>query len=375
MKRIFAIILTSAILMFLPVFVSAADKPVEMPDIKFKVNNRITMLADVPLGVSGRTLLPLRAVLVSLGVPDDVEHIKWDDKDKSVTVINGSKTIYLKAGSKTALIDNKAVTLDAAPLIYEKNNRTYIPVRFISNAVGKEVAWDGVARAVLIRDQDKYAEMKSVLDKIDLAMSNIERVRLTSKMELDMTKQDSEVNLDISIKEEIDKRAGLLYSITEMPLFGGNISFSAFYKDNMEYIRDASDSNWEKTLMSGSAFKALISEDVSLTAINDIEVMAASLEKQESQVKGEYILKGTLYSKGLAANISKRASIRNMVPESYQFEAIVDDDSNLVKKLHAEFNGKADSGSSKSAVSAVIDAEYSDYNGAFEIKTPDGLQE
>ena len=373
MKRIFAIIMTSAMLMFLPAFVFAADKTVEMPDIKFKVNNQLEKLTDVPLGISGRTLLPLRATLVSLGVPNDDEHIKWNAKENSVTVINGGKTIYLKLGSKTAYINNIAFTLDAAPLKYARNQRVYIPVRFISNAVDKEVAWDGDTRSVLIRDRERYVEMKSILDKIDIAMTNIERVRLISKMKLNITKQASKMNLDVSMKEELDKKAGLLYSITEMPLFGGNISFSAFYKDNMEYIKDASGSKWEKTLLEESDFKTLLSEDVSLAAINNIEVMAFSLEKQKSPTKGEYLLKGSLYSKGFASNLGKCAGIRNLVPESYQLEAVIDEGTNLVKKLHAEFSGKADSGSSRSDVSAVIDAEYTDYNGTFEIKTPNDL--
>ena len=370
MKRIFAIIMTFAMLMLLPVFVSAADKPVEMPDIKFKVNNQLEKLTDVPLGINGRTLLPLRAVLVSLGVPNDVEHIKWNGKENSVTVINGSKTIYLKLGSKTAYINNVAFALDAAPLIYERNQRVYIPVRFISNAVDKEVAWDGDTRSVLIRDRDKYVEMKSILDKIDIAMSNIERVRLNSKMKLNITKQASKINLDVSIKEELDKKAGLLYSVTEMPIFGGNVSFSAFYKDNMEYVKDTAGGKWEKSLMTESDFKKLISEDISLTAINNVELLAASLERQKSPAKGEYLLTGSVYSKGFASNLGKSVNIRNLVPESCQFEAVIDESTNLVKKLHAEFSGTADSGSSSSDVSAVIDVEYTDYDDAFEIQTP-----
>lgn len=375
MKRIFAIIMTSVMLVLLPAFVSAAEKPIEMPDIRFYVNNQLEKLADVPLGMNGRTLLPLRAALVSLGVPNDNEHIKWNGKDNSVTVINGGKTIFLKLGSKIAYINDTSFDLDAAPLRYERNQRVYIPVRFISNAVDKEVAWDGETRSVLIRDSDKYAEMKSILNRIDIAMSNIKRVRLDSKMKLNFTKQTSKINMAVSIKEEIDKKAGLLFSVTEMPLFGGFLSFSSFCKNNTEYIKDASSNDWEKVIMKESDFNTMLSEDVSLTTINNMQVMAVSLNKLNSPEKGEYLLKGSLYSKGFALNICEKADIRNLVPESYLFEAVIDEDTNLVRKLHSEFNGKADSGSSRCDVAAVVDVEYTDYDGAFEIKTPEGLKE
>lgn len=373
MKRILSVIIISAMLMFPPDIACAAGKPVEMPDIKFIVNNRLEKLADVPLGIGGRTLLPLRAALVCLGVPDDNEHIKWNAKKNSVTVVNGGKTIYLKLGSKTAYINGAAFVLDAAPIRYSRNRSVYIPVRFIPNAVDKEVVWDGETRSVLIRDRDKYAGMKSILGKIDTAMKNVKRVRIASKMKLDIIKQTARMKLDVSLKEELDRKAGLLYSVTEMPLFGGSVSFSAFYKDNTEYVRNGSSSKWEKTLMEEGDFKKLLSEDVSLTTVNNMDVMAASLERQKSPKKGEYLLYGSLYSKGFAATLARSAGIRDVIPESYRFEAVIDEGTYHVKRLHAEFSGKADSGSVRSNVSAAVDIEYKDYNGAFEIKTPDDL--
>lgn len=373
MKKIPVLFLAFAFLMLLPAYISASDKPVEAPDVKFIVNNRPVKLADVPLGISGRTLLPLRETLVSLGVPDDGEHIKWDAKDRSVTVVYGGSTIYLKLDSKTALVNGKTAVLDVAPIGYAPNQKVYIPVGFISNAVGKEVVWDRDTRTVLIKDRDKYAEMKSVLNKIDAAMNGIEKVRLTSRMKLNIAKQGSNINLDASLKEELDKKAGVLRSVTEMPLFGGNVSFSAFYRENAGYIKEASGGSWKKTPMKESDFKALLSEDVSLAAINSLEVMAASLERSEAGKKGEYLLTGALYPVRLASGMAKRAGVTDLSPENCRFEAALDEETDLVKSIHAEFSGKAGPVNSKSAVTAVVDVEYADYNGTFEIATPEDL--
>ncbi len=373
MKKIYAIITAFAILLLLPAFVSAAGRPVEMPDVKFKVNNRLVKLTDVPLGIDGSMLLPLRDVLVSLGVPDDNEHIKWDGKDKSVTVISDGDTIYLKLGSKTARINGADAALEAAPFTYERNGKVYIPVKFISNAAGKEVVWDGGTRTVLIRDRDKYAEMKSVLDKVDGAMKGIEKVRLQSKMKLNIAGKGANINLDVSLKEELDRKKGLLYSVTEVPLFGGNVSLYAFYRDNTAYIKKSTKGGWGKSLMTADAFEALLSEDVSLTSVNGLEVMAASLDRREGGVKGEYLLAGSLYPAKLAAKFGQNAGITNLSPESCILEVIIDGTTNLVKGIHAEFGGKAGPANSRSSVKAVLDVEYSDYNGAFEIKAPPDL--
>lgn len=354
MKKFIAIIIY-AMLMLLPSYVYAVDKTVEMPDIKFVVNNQLVKLAEVPLEINGRVLLPLQASLINLGVPS--KHIKLNRKDNTVTVVNGAKTVYLNLDSKTACI-NKIV---------------YIPIQFISNVVDKEVVWDGDTRSILIRDRDKYAKMRSILEKINISMNNIDRVKLISKMKLKIAKKSSIMNLDVSMSEEIDKKAGLLYSATVMPLFGRNISFSAFYKDNLEYIKDVSSGKWDKSLMDEKDFKELISEDVDLNAINNFEVMAASLNRQKSNAKGEYLLTGSLYSKGFAENLGKSADISKFIPESYRFEAVIDESTNLVKKVHAEFSGTGDSGSSRSDVSVAIDVDYKDYNGTFKIKTPDDL--
>lgn len=60
----------------------------------------------------------------------------------------GNKKITMKLESTAALVDGKKVTLDVAPVIV--NGRTLVPVRFISEALGAEVGWDGASRTVTI---------------------------------------------------------------------------------------------------------------------------------------------------------------------------------------------------------------------------------
>lgn len=372
MKKFLALLLGCIVSLLPLTYAGANEEPAEKPDIKFVINSRPVKLGDVPLILGGQTLLPLRAVLTALGVPNDEDHIKWDGSDSSVTVVNGDSAIFLKVGSRTAVVGGKPVELGIAPIIYSKNQSVYIPVRFISNAVGKEVAWEDATRTVFIRDRNGYQEMKSVLERVRKAMEGIEKVRLSSKMKLDITRQDTKVLLDVSMNEKLDKKAGRMYSVTATALFGSDITFETFFSDNAEYNRGLGGS-WEKETMDEKTFREKLAGDVSLEALNSADVITAALEKQEGRADGEYILRGALYPKNMASVICRSAGIGSLVPETSFFEAVLDAGTDQVKTLHAEFGGTGLLGGSSSEISASVDVDYTDYGGAFEIKTPEGL--
>ena len=85
---------------------------------------------------NGRTQVPVRAVAEMLGC-----EVNWDEATGTVTVTKGNETITLVIG-KTELQKNQSITeMDTAPVII--NDRTYIPVRFVGEALGLKVTWNG----------------------------------------------------------------------------------------------------------------------------------------------------------------------------------------------------------------------------------------
>ncbi|WP_031514033.1 CotH kinase family protein [Desulfofalx alkaliphila] len=68
-------------------------------------------------------------------------------------VIHGVSVIELKIGEQEASINGKVFTLDAEPFITEEE-RTMVPVRFVSEALGAEVNWASKTRQVIIKDGD-----------------------------------------------------------------------------------------------------------------------------------------------------------------------------------------------------------------------------
>jgi len=96
-----------------------------------------------PILRDGRVFLPIRYISEYFGA-----QVTWEDQTKTVTVKQGSKTISLQIGNSIAQIDGKGVSLDVPAFI--NGARTYVPLRFIGEALGRYVDWDQTERAVYI---------------------------------------------------------------------------------------------------------------------------------------------------------------------------------------------------------------------------------
>ncbi len=138
--------------------------------------------------ISNRTMVPMRKLFELLGATVD-----WNGVTKNITATKDDTTIVLQIDNDIAqIIKNnvtKNVTLDSKPIIVE--NRTLVPLRFISESLGKQVGWDTENRTAIIIDYDYFAN---------------------------------------NIKE----KSNVLYNImTSMPQNGGNIKITREYFDNL----------------------------------------------------------------------------------------------------------------------------------------------
>jgi len=64
----------------------------------------------------------------------------WDEGTRTVTVALDNTTVKLVIGSKTLSIDGQAKQMDVAPVI--RDARTYLPARFVAEAFGYTVRWN-----------------------------------------------------------------------------------------------------------------------------------------------------------------------------------------------------------------------------------------
>lgn len=96
-----------------------------------------------PLLTSGRVIVPMRTIFQELGAK-----VTWDQKKQQVTAVKGDTTLVLTIGSKKATINGKTVTFDTPPQL--KGYHTYVPIRFVSEALNAQVGWNSKQRLVSI---------------------------------------------------------------------------------------------------------------------------------------------------------------------------------------------------------------------------------
>jgi hypothetical protein len=111
------------------------------PNMVVNVDNY--KLDAAPYIKTSRTMVPVRAVAEGLGA-----QVNWDDINRVVTITLGNHTIKLTVGSNEAIVDGQTMTLDAPAEIV--SSRTFVPVRFITEAFGCTVQWNSKSREVTI---------------------------------------------------------------------------------------------------------------------------------------------------------------------------------------------------------------------------------
>jgi len=111
------------------------------------------MILEVPAQiVSDRTMVPMRAIFEAFEA-----EIEWDGEARAVTAVLGETTIELTIDSATAYVDGKSLKLDVPAMII--NDRTMVPLRFVSENLGAEVEWDAEERAVYITSPEPIPDV------------------------------------------------------------------------------------------------------------------------------------------------------------------------------------------------------------------------
>ncbi len=110
--------------------------------------NGTKKLMDVPpIIMWDRTLLPIRHVIEALH-----GSVEWNPEYRTVNIQISGAEISLKIGSNIATVNGKEVQIDKNPSVVAiiKNNRTYIPLRFVIEQIGGKVTWFPKTREIEI---------------------------------------------------------------------------------------------------------------------------------------------------------------------------------------------------------------------------------
>lgn len=117
-------------------------------------------IETAPYTENGRTMVPVRIVSENFGAD-----VTWVEETSSVIIEDNGKKIELTIGSNEAIVNGEIKTLDVD--VCEINGRTMIPLRFVSEELGKNVEYVEPSEQILISDEKPVMTVNGQVFTID----------------------------------------------------------------------------------------------------------------------------------------------------------------------------------------------------------------
>jgi Copper amine oxidase N-terminal domain len=114
---------------------------------EFEADGVKNIMDTAPYIKDDRVFLPVRFFARAVGITDD--NIIWNQDNRSVEVRYDSTVVKLQIGSNIMHVDNLLVQMDTVPEIVSPG-RTMLPLRWVAEALGREVYWDASASKVYV---------------------------------------------------------------------------------------------------------------------------------------------------------------------------------------------------------------------------------
>ena len=126
---------------FLAFVISAFPLVAAAQSVTVIVNGQTMSFAQPPIVRAGRVFVPLRGIFEQLGAS-----VVYSNGQINAT--GSGRTISLTIGSTQATVSGQPETMDVAPFIVGAT--TFVPLRFISQALGAAVNWNDSTSTVTI---------------------------------------------------------------------------------------------------------------------------------------------------------------------------------------------------------------------------------
>ncbi len=146
MKKILFPFLGSLLILLTYIMTSSVSG--QAAGIRVVVNGTELSLNPKPFIKDGRTLIPLRALFESLQAT-----VEWEGPTQTVTAQRGDRFVRFQIGGRFACLERdcrRGALMDVPAQLTD--TRTFVPLRFVSNALGAQVAWDDATQTVTITD-------------------------------------------------------------------------------------------------------------------------------------------------------------------------------------------------------------------------------
>lgn len=156
-------------------------------------------------------------VLIPVRFVSEALGAKVGFEGKTVIITQGAKNVRLTIGSNAALVNGERLVLDTKAVAV--NGRTLVPLRFVSEALGQKVRWDAVGRWVWIGEEKVPSLQESDVKVYPLDGFRKYFTKATSSRFLYGVKDVtifSQKNFPIRFEDDFDNVT--IYSVTLVPV-------------------------------------------------------------------------------------------------------------------------------------------------------------
>lgn len=121
--------------------------------IKLMVDGKEVKSDVAPFIQNGRTMVPIRFIGETLGMTVTYEDGVWEDSKTAVLTAKNGRQIYV---DEILINSSDGITYNTGdpesdPSRVIRNNRTFVPVRYIANALHMDVIWDSSTQTVELK--------------------------------------------------------------------------------------------------------------------------------------------------------------------------------------------------------------------------------
>lgn len=234
--------------------------------VNLQVNGK-TLPTDVaPVIQENRTLVPVRVISESLGAD-----VKWDEASQRVLITKNDKVLDLTINSKQVLSNgSKLPELDVAPQLI--NNRTMVPIRVVSEALGAKIEWIEPTRTVattIYENRDGMTPEDLMLKSNEvLAKYNTYKYSGTGKINMSSGALPQSMTMNMNISGSY-KKTGTVSEVyqqqtMDLPAAAGQAPMSMkmdAYSNGTEFYTRIDGQDWQKLDLGADFSKFLDNQD------------------------------------------------------------------------------------------------------------------
>ncbi len=245
-------------------------------NVNLVIDGKSIIASPLPVIHNDRTLVPVRLIVEELGA-----EVAWNEENRTVHIKKGSRQVLLRIDSHLVEYDtgNKVYNLsDVAPKIID--DRTFVPIRLISNALGVAVRWEDDTRTVYV---DSH-QSSSIVPFFDMKLSTVKSGQvITGTTELQSSFSESVPQGATEIRYLlIDSDTGRGTVVARGSVLSGKYYWLPDLHEDGEKVLVAALYNSEGVFLSGDAVPVKVSVEPqgTLTGISEGQVIGGTISLQ-----------------------------------------------------------------------------------------------